>query len=194
MPDTKTSGEKYSKKPRAPRKVDARYLENAALYYLQRYATSSQNLKNVLKRKVDRSCRHHGMDVEEFYPLIDKLVSRYCQTGLLDDAVYAQGRVNALRRQGLSGQNIRQKLALKGLDAQSINAALAQHQEADGLDPSEAERAAAERLAKRKKIGPYRGRPLRDDKEKNRETGILARAGFSFDIVRQVLQQKDLED
>ncbi len=171
---------------RLPRKIDAGYLENAALYYLQRYATSSQNLKNVLTRKIRRSCAHHGDDPDQFLPLVDKIALRYQEVGLLDDKVYAEGRVAALRRQGLSKQAIQQKLSLKGLAAAEITQALARIDAAANEDDHEL--AAARRLARRKKIGPWRSRPLSDDKAAHKELAVLARAGFSYDTAKRALQ------
>lgn len=175
-----------NRRPRTPRKIDARYLENAALYYLQRYATSSQNLKNVLGRKIRRGCAHHGQDPEEFFRLLDQLVARYQQSGLLNDMVYAEGRVQSLRRQGLSRQSIRQKLTAKGLASAEIEAALQQVDRSG--DTAEDELAAARTLARRKKIGPWRRRTLADPKDAQKELAALARAGFSYDIARQALE------
>ena len=61
-----------SKQPRkrAPRKATPKYLENAALYYLSRYSTSTENLRRVMMRKVMRSAKHHGTDVEDGLSLI----------------------------------------------------------------------------------------------------------------------------
>lgn len=179
--------------PRAPRKIDLRYLENAALYYLQRYATSSQNLKNILSRKIMRGCAHHGQEPQEFLAALDQMIGRYQQSGLLNDIVYAEGRVQALRRQGLSRQTIRQKLTLKGLGAAEIDHALQQADETtlaaeDGENP---ELAAARTLARRKKIGPWRRMPLTDPKAAQKELAALARAGFSYEIARLALETPD---
>ena len=66
-----------SKQPRkrAPRKATPKYLENAALYYLSRYSTSTENLRRVMMRKVMRSAKHHGTDVEDGAALIEAMVS-----------------------------------------------------------------------------------------------------------------------
>lgn len=184
---------------RVPRKIDARYLENAALYYLQRYASSSQNLRNILARKIQRSCAHHGQSPDDFLPLLDQMIARYQQAGLLNDEIYAQARVSSLRRQGLSRQAIGQKLAQKGLSPADIAAAL-RHVDAsaadiagdDHDDTHARELAAARIMAKRKRIGPWRRKPLADPKDAQKEMAALARAGFSYDICRRALEA--LED
>lgn len=181
---------------RTPRKIDASYLENAALYYLQRYATSSQNLKTVLMRKIRRSCAYNGNDAAEFLPVVDKLVARYIEVGLLDDRVYTEGRVTALRRQGLSRQAIQQKMMQKGLSAEDIAAAVARIDAALGSADEDHEFIAARTLARRKRIGPWRRQPLEDPKAAQKEMAVMARNGFSYDVARRALEatHDDLED
>ena len=43
-----------------PRKVSEAYLQRAAMSYLERYASSAENLRRVLRRKVDKRCRLRG--------------------------------------------------------------------------------------------------------------------------------------
>lgn len=184
--------------PAPPRKIDARYLENAALYYLQRYASSSQNLRNILARKIKRGCAHHDQNPDDFLSLLDQLITRYQQTGLLNDSVYAEGRVGALRRQGLSRQAITQKLTQKGLSPQDIASALARIDASaadiagdDSDDSTARELAAARILARRKRIGPWRRKALTAPKDAQKEMAALARAGFSYDIARRALEAGD---
>jgi len=109
---------------KAPKKISKKYLENAALHYLQRYATSAENLKRVLLRKVKKSCAFHQVPAEDFAPMVDELVARYGAVGLVDDAVFARARVTSLRRQGRSKQEIMARLQVKGLKKAEIENAL----------------------------------------------------------------------
>jgi regulatory protein len=53
-------------KSKTPRKITEHSLRNIALHYLQRYASSKENLKRVLKRRVMRSAQFHvDLDTEE---------------------------------------------------------------------------------------------------------------------------------
>src|ERR1035437_10040557 len=123
--DRKQANKKTTRHERkAPKKISKTYLENAALYYLQRYATSTENLKRVLLRKVKRSCAFHQVPAEDFTPLVEELVARYMAVGLVDDKVFAQARVTSLRRQGHSGRSILARLQAKGLSTAQIEAAL----------------------------------------------------------------------
>ena len=80
---------------RCPRKATDTSLGNAALHYLGRYATSSWNLRRVLMRKVERSARFHGTDREAGAAVVDRLIARYEDSGLLDDGAYAEARAAA---------------------------------------------------------------------------------------------------
>jgi regulatory protein len=172
-----------SQQRKTPKKISKTYLENAALYYLQRYATSTRNLKRVLMRKVQRSCAFHQVPVEDFVPLVEELVERYSKVGLVDDKSFAQARVISLRRQGHSKQMIMAKLQAKGLSAEQAEAAL-RHVDGEAEDP---EMAAALAYARRKKLGPWRKKPLLDQKDKQKELASLGRAGFSFEVARKAL-------
>ncbi|MCH8327975.1 MAG: methionine--tRNA ligase, partial [Candidatus Marinimicrobia bacterium] len=83
-------------KRRVPRKATAKSLENAALWYLTRFATSAANLERVLARRVQRSARHHGTDREEGLANIARLIARYRRSGLLDDRAYAIAKAGTL--------------------------------------------------------------------------------------------------
>jgi len=74
---------------KSPKKISKKYLENAALYYLQRYASSTENLRRVLMRKVKRSCAFHQVPAEDFAPMVDELITRYISVGLINDMIFA---------------------------------------------------------------------------------------------------------
>ena len=95
---------KTPRKRRQPRKVTQQSLHNAALHYLERYASSADNLRRVLMRRVRRSALVHDTDPEEGARLIDELVTRFEAAGLLDDRAYAAAaRRNIIVYFGVSG-------------------------------------------------------------------------------------------
>lgn len=172
-----------AKKQKQPRKITKQYLENAALYYLQRYATSAGNFRRVMRRKIMRSCHFHKDDPEKFYPLVDDLVTRYLASGLLNDEGFAQAKVSSLRRLGRSKNAIMAKLAAKGLPKSAVEDAL------QGHDDEETELQAALKLVKRKKLGK-----ATDPKDRQKEMAVLGRAGFSFEIARAALEYSGEEE
>ncbi|HJT06410.1 MAG TPA: RecX family transcriptional regulator [Stellaceae bacterium] len=172
---------------RLPRQATASHLENAALHYLERFSSSSANLRRVLLRKVARSARAHGTDPTEGAGLVEAIIARYLQSGLLDDAAYAAQKAASLRRRGTSLYGIRGKLALKGVEAELIGATLERLDEDEGSG----DLAAACALARRRRLGPYRPPGARAE-HRRKDLAAFARAGFSLDVARRVLAAADI--
>lgn len=171
------------KKPerRPPGPVTASYLENAALYYLERFSASSERLRQVLRRKVMKRCRLRGEeDAAQYDALIDALITRYTEAGLLNDARYAEAQAASLRRRGASARGVAAKLMSKGIGKALISATLAAD-ETEEID-------AARTFARRKKLGPWRKEKQEEMRE--RDMAALARAGFSYDVVRAVMESE----
>jgi regulatory protein len=172
-----------------PRKATPAYLEKAALHYLERYASSEANLRQVLLRKVERSARAHGTDREAGSEAVEALLARLRDAGYLDDAAYARGRAVGLHRAGHSVRAIQARLRQKGVDPDTAAQALEQLE-----DEAEApELAAALRYARKRRLGPYRAEAERDVKAE-RDLAALARKGFSLDLARRVVLCEDLAD
>lgn len=173
---------------RQQKPVTAQYLENAALYYLQRFASSSANLRRVLMGKVERSARAHGTDRAEGAALVEALIQRYQRSGLLDDKAYAEAKAASLHRRGTSTRAIREKLSLKGVGGDEIAAAL---ESVDEETPGDTELAAAVALARRRRLGPFRRTGREEHREK--DMAALGRAGFGYQIARKVVDAEDPE-
>lgn len=165
-----------AKKP--PRKVTPAYLQRAAMAYLERYSSSAENLRRVLRRKVDKRCHLRGEDPSEFQDLIDEVVAKSLRIGLIDDTRYTEARVATLRRRGGSARAIQAKLSAKGVDRSTIAAVLEGGEEED-------EEKAAHALARRRKLGPYR--PGERTPYRDKDLASLARAGFRFDVARRII-------
>ena len=110
-------------KRRVPRKATAKSIENAALWYLTRFATSAGNLERVLARRVERSARHHGTDREEGREFIARLIARYRRSGLLDDRAYAIARAGTLNRRGKPVKAITFALPAQGIASEHTDEA-----------------------------------------------------------------------
>jgi len=167
-----------------PRKVTPAYLQRAAMAYLERYSSSAENLRRVLRRKVDKRCRLRGEDPAEFHEAIDEVVAKSLRAGLIDDSRYAQARVATLRRRGGSARAIQAKLSAKGVDRSTIADAL---EGADGDEES-----AAHAFARRRKLGPYR--PGERAPYRDKDLAAMARAGFRFDVARGIIDAEPDEE
>ena len=171
---------------RGPKPITLTSLENAALYYLKRFASSSANLKRVLMHKVMRAAAAGNGDTAEGERLVDALVARYLAAGLVNDKAYAVQRAASLRRQGNSRFAIRGKLALKGVEGALIDDMLAELDE----DGTQGEIAAACALVRRRRLGPFRSAATRAA-ARQKDLAALARAGVSLEVARRVLRAAD---
>ena len=167
-----------------PRKVTEAYLQRAALAYLERYASSAENLRRVLRRKVDKRCRLRGEDPAEFRDMIDEVVAKSLRSGLIDDTRYAEARVATLRRRGGSARAIQAKLSAKGVNRGTIAAAL------EGEEGEEEQ--AARAFARRRKLGPFR--PGERTPYRDKDLAAMARAGFRFDVARRIIEGEQDEE
>jgi regulatory protein len=164
------------------REVEPELLEQWALHYLGHYASSAENLRRVLRRRVRRRSPEAA---KAAMPLIDQLVARYRESGLLDDAAYAAARVQSLHRRGESLRGMRARLAAKGVAAPDVMEAISTLRAAVA-DP---DLAAACAFARRRRLGPYR----RAAAEHARELAAFARAGFSRKVAEAVLACSDIQ-
>jgi regulatory protein len=163
-------------------------LEKAASFYLERYASSRENLRRVLMRRVAKAARDDDTMAEEGRALVEALLARYVAAGLLDDTRYAEAKAAGLARAGASRFQIRGKLFQKGVARDEIAHAVAAL-EARG-EGSEVKAACA--LMRRKRLGPYRKTGDRAA-YRQKDLAALARAGFALDLVRRLLQAPDVE-
>ena len=186
--DTRPGSEGRAAARKLPKKATPGYLERAALFYLDRYASSAENLRRVLRRKVDRSARAHGTDPAAGEAAIEALIARFLGAGLLDDARYAEARARSLSRRGQSSRGIRLQLRQKGVGEDEIGAALAGLQDELG-DP---ELTAALAYARRRRLGPFRAETERPA-QRERDLAALARRGFAAEVVLKVIDARSLE-
>jgi regulatory protein len=169
--------------------IDTALLEEWALFYLGRYASTAENLRQVLRRRVRRRLAAEGLADRESSaaaePLIDALVARYRETGLVNDAAYAAGRARRGVARGRSLRQISAGLAAKGVGAADAAAAIASLRD-ETADP---DLAAAAAFARRRRLGPFRtdSRP----RERSPELAAFARAGFTRRTAEAVLACPD---
>lgn len=181
------------RKRKAPQKVNLKSLENAALYYLQRFSSSSENFRHVMMRRVERSAKYHNTSIEEGAAMVDQLISRFTEIGLLNDLNFAKVRTIDLRRRGQSERAIRASLMKKGLSTTIINRCL-EFLKCDSEDP---ELITSIIFCRKRGLGPFR--ELTDLRNRYREKDMakLARAGFSYYIARHIIDsesKKELEE
>jgi len=167
-----------------PARITQTYLENVALHYLERFASSSANLRRILLRRIHRSTAHWGGDPEGAIAHMEEVLLKLTRLGYLDDTRYALAKASSLRARGGSTRKVRAGLAAKGVDNELIDQALAQLiEQGDGGDLD-----AAFVYARKRRLGPFRMAARVEFREK--DLAALGRAGFSWSVAKQVIESE----
>lgn len=169
-------------RPRASLKPPTKEsLRRAALAYLERYASSRENLRQVLQRRLLRA-EYRGLTHDCSEADIEEILTSLSALGLLDDRNYAENRVRALHRRGWSRHRIQADLRRKGLLEDDVTAAFAAlAEEEPNLDL-----AAAMAFARRRRLGPFRSAEARGQ-YREKDLARLARQGFDYETARSVI-------
>lgn len=157
---------------RAP-PLDERKLDELALAYVGRFATTRAKLRRYLARKL----RERGWEgVRE--PDLEELAERFAERGFIDDAGYALARAQALTAGGYGKRRVLDRLRSAGVEDRDSAAALA-HSDGEAL-------AAALRFAERRRLGPFAAEAPADAKQREKALAAMVRAGHGFGIARAI--------
>lgn len=170
-----------SRQPRQPRPpLNAAKLEEMALNYAGRFATSRSKLLTYLRRKL----RERGWDGTGDPP-IEQLADRLVELGYVDDRAYALAKARSLTGRGYGERRVRQALAMAGID---------EEQGADARDLAGEEAvAAAIRFARRRSLGPFAQDEF-GQRERERALAAMIRAGHRFALARAIIDLKPGEN
>ncbi|HET6538586.1 MAG TPA: RecX family transcriptional regulator [Sphingopyxis sp.] len=171
---------------RIKRPLDAAKLDELALAYVARFATSKGKLARYLSRKVRES---KWIDAQDSNEVLAVAVAKMERLGYLDDRHYAQMKSGAMMRRGLGPQRVRAQLRFDGVDEADSDAA---------IRISDDERLmAAVRFARRKRLGPFAAEAMRDgpDDRARREKQVAAflRAGHDMGLARRILAMAPMD-
>ncbi len=171
---------------RAPRRVTAADLKGLALDYLDRFSATRQRLRQVMLRKIRLSARAHGDDPAPIVAALDEAIQWLEGRGFLSDRTYAENKARALVARGTSRQRILANLAAKGVGGEDAREAL----NSLALEYEEPELEAAQRFARRRRIGPYRADAEARAAARTKDLACMARAGFAGRVARQVIDSE----
>lgn len=180
-----------SPKAATPRKarpapaVSAAWLERVALHYLDRYSASTQMLRRMLARRVDKRARARDEPPEQHAALVEETVARAVRAGLVDDKRFTLARLATLRRRGTSTRGAGAKLAAKGVARGLVEEALSQERD-DAAPDADAEEQAARAYLRRRRLGPHRQPQLRDA-HRERDLAAMGRAGFPYALAKSLI-------
>jgi regulatory protein len=176
-----------SRKPVKP--ITAKYLQNAATFYLERYPSTAEGLRRVLNRRVRKAEMAEAAIIDDVKQTIDVIVAKFVDAGVIDDKAFAQTKARSMHRRGTSTRQTRQRLKLAGVDNETLDQAMAGLDQELDTNPRQREWQAAVALARRRRLGPFR---QKDRKElRNRDLAAMARGGFEYDLAKKVIDAPD---
>lgn len=162
-----------------PKPLDAARLEEMALAYVARFATSAGRLRAYCKRKL-RERGFEGAEDGARPPDVEALVERFVAKGYVDDSAFARAKAGGLLRRGFGARRIGEALRSDGIE-EGLRADVA---------PGEASRReAAAAYARRRRFGPFArdGGSETDRAAREKQLAALLRAGHDASHARRVL-------
>lgn len=149
------------KKPPTPERLEQR-ARNVLLHQLARSAKSTHQLRQILEKREIPS------------EIAERILERFTEVGLIDDAAFAETIVNSRRNfKGLSKSAIKRELNEKGVPAPLIEQAI------EGISSEDDLAAAQELAARRIRQMSNLDREVRE----RRLAGYLGRKGYPSSVV-----------
>ena len=164
--------------------LDQNGLQELALRYVSRYATTRHKLKSYLFRKL-RERDWSGDQSQSAEHIVEQMVERFAELGYIDDALFAKNRAAALINRGYGKRRVAQALYQAGIEEGD------DHQALDLSDDRRWD--AARTYARKKSIGPFAVEPADPDKCRKQLQAFL-RAGHGFDIASRFVFAKPGEE
>ena len=159
-------------------------LKDLAYSYLEKYSPSKQQLKVYLLKKYLTKIKG-SQSKKEVTTIIDEIVNNLENNKIINDELYSDSKASMFLKRGYSLNKINQSLRMKGIDNKYIKQSL------DKIKDQEIEPdfVSALKLCKRRRIGPLRPQANRELFYK-KDMGILARAGFNFELSKKILDME----
>ncbi len=157
-----------------PPPLSKQKLDELALTYVARYATTEVKLKRYLSRKI----KERGM-VDGVWIDLDDITQKLTQLGFVNDEHYAQMKTDSLLRRGYGKQRVVGALRQAGI-AESTVENLTNIEDQSAMN-------AAMAFAKRRRFGPfYKGLITREIEQK--QIAAFLRAGHDYATVKYILK------
>jgi len=163
---------------RAPsrKRLDAARLDELALAYVARFATSRAKLARYLSRKISES---DWIDEADAMTSCEAVVAKMDRLGFVDDRQYAAMRGASMTRRGLGARRVKAQLRVDGIDETDAGAAV-ESAEASAT-------ASALGFARRRRFGPFAKAPALDPAQRERQIAAFVRAGHAPALARRIL-------
>ena len=147
-----------------------------AIYYLSKYSSSKKNLEIILKKKIRRLSDEKKIRFQ-LYNEIQIIIEKLENLNLINDQVFVESKIQSLQYQAKSKNYIKQYLLQKGIDKQLIEEQISLFYE----NNKNLEKENALKFAKKRNL-------LDHDQDYQKKLAKMARAGFSYDIAKEILK------
>ena len=147
-----------------------------AIYYLSKYSSSKKNLEFILKQKIRRLSDEKQIRFH-LYNEIQIIIEKLEKLNLINDQVFVESKIQSLQYQAKSQNYIKQYLLQKGIDKQLIEEQISLFYE----NNKNLEKENAVKFAKKRNL-------INNDQDYQKKLSKLARAGFSYDIAKEILK------
>jgi len=147
-----------------------------AIYYLSKYSSSKKNLEFILKKKIRRLSDEKQIRFH-LYNEIQIIIEKLEKLNLINDQVFVESKIQSLQYQAKSQNYIKQYLLQKGIDKQLIEEQISLFYE----NNKNLEKENALKFAKKRNL-------INNDQDYQKKLSKLARAGFSYDIAKEILK------
>ena len=147
-----------------------------AIYYLSKYSSSKKNLEYILIKKIRRLTDEKKLRFQ-LYKEIKIIIEKLEQMKLINDAIYAESKINSLLNQVKSKNYIKQYLTRKGIKSELADEQISLFYEKN----QNLEKENALKFAKKRNL-------LKDNKDYEKKLSKMARAGFSYEISKEILK------
>jgi regulatory protein len=147
-----------------------------AIYYLSKYSSSKKNLEFILKKKIRRLSDEKKIRFH-LYNEIQIIIEKLENLNLINDQVFVESKIQSLQYQAKSKNYIKQYLLQKGIDKQLIEEQISLFYE----NNKNLEKENALKFAKKRNL-------LDNDQDYQKKLSKMARAGFSYDIAKEILK------
>ena len=155
--------------------MDEKKLLKYAVDYLSKYDSSKKNLADVLKRKIYR-LKTTLNEKNKLINLPQVILTTLEKNDLINDSRYSLSKINSLSRVGKSKRYIFNYLSKKGIDKNEIQNIFNKF----NVDNYNWELNSAKLFAKKKNL-------LGSNESYEKKLAKMARAGFSYDICKKIL-------
>ena len=147
-----------------------------AIYYLSKYSSSKKNLEFILKKKIRRLSDEKKIRFQ-LYNEIQIIIEKLEKLNLINDQVFVESKIQSLQYQAKSKNYIKQYLLQKGINKQLIEEQISLFYE----NNKNLEKENALKFAKKRNL-------LDNDQDYQKKLSKMARAGFSYDIAKEILK------